>query len=88
MSLDQVINALVENPRVECCFLLGSTATGIARWSDYDVLVVGDVPEPFAVEFRGVVRSAKATDVIQVVSGNSLPTRTQLKTSAASYPRL
>jgi|JI10StandDraft_1071094.scaffolds.fasta_scaffold497779_1 hypothetical protein len=80
MSLDQVINALVENPRVECCFLLGSTATGIARWSDYDVLVVGDVPEPFAVEFSFI--DSRATDVI-LVSGNEFR-RVLSQSSAAS----
>lgn len=81
-SLDQVISDLLGNPRVECCFLLGSTASGVAKWSDYDVLVVGDLADPFSVEFSYI--DSRATDVI-LVSGTEF--RRVLSESPPALPQ-
>lgn len=61
---DRVIDRLQAHPEIRVVFLLGSTATGPAAWSDFDLLLVTRSGESFDFEMAYVER--RATDVVFV----------------------
>ena len=63
-SLEGALSTLQEKSNVFACLLLGSSATGVSEWSDYDLLVVAEFNEAFSVEFSYI--DSRATDLILV----------------------
>lgn len=66
-TLDDVLEMLRDSPRVRACLMLGSTAEGVSPWSDYDLLLVGDFRESFAIEFS--IIDGRASDLILISDG-------------------
>ncbi len=65
-SLEDILEHLERSPDVSAVFLLGSTATGPAPWSDYDLLLVTTEGEPFDFEVAFV--DGRATDIVFVAN--------------------
>ncbi len=61
-SLDQTLETLKERDGVVGVLFLGTTATEVAPWSDYDLLLVTSEGDDFAVECTTV--DGRPTDVI------------------------